>query len=261
MSEDTVRAEKMLRLNAALDDELDAMSMAALERDLGNDPGLRTTFERLKAVRDIVRAEAPREEAPAQLCLAIDRLVQPARPPARRPVWRSAPIVLAASIVLAAAMTASTLTLLLRPDSNSAEEALAAGFMRAEISGGGVDVASSDRHTVKPWLATRAPLGTVAVDLSSAGYPLVGGRVDIVGHAAVPTLVYNGREHQIALSELSSDVVGATVTARSESVSGLAVVVWRDGMRAYVAVSDIAPPDLADFVAKFRAAVAKESEG
>ncbi len=42
------------------------------------------------------------------------------------------------------------------------ERALASAFMRAQISGQSVDIASSDRHVVKPWLAGRAPLATAA---------------------------------------------------------------------------------------------------
>ena len=52
--------------------------------------------------------------------------------------------------------------------------------MRSQISGQPVDVVSTDRHTVKPWLAGKLPVAAEVVDLAEAGFPLAGGRIDIV---------------------------------------------------------------------------------
>ena len=139
-----------------------------------------------------------------------------------------------------------------------ADDALAASYLRAALSGGGIDIASSDRHTVKPWLATRAPLGTAAVDLAEAGFALVGGRVDIVDFQPAPTLVYAHGEHRIALTELP--LGGAPAEPAFTLVRGLNEASWGDSARAYRAVSDIARPELEAFVKAFRAGVAKETE-
>ena len=56
--------EQRLRLNAALDGELDAMSALAFERELSDDPALAAEYRRLAALRDAVRRHAPREPAP-----------------------------------------------------------------------------------------------------------------------------------------------------------------------------------------------------
>jgi anti-sigma factor RsiW len=248
-----------LRLQAALDGELDAMSLLDLERRLAEDPDLRRQYEALKALQSAVRTHAPRQPAPASLRRAIERMAPSAQ--ARRQPWMRgfAPQALAASLALVAAFGVGRLSTGWQSSQRPVEVALADDFMRAQISGSTVDVASSDRHTVKPWLATRAPLGSVAVDLSADGVPLIGGRVDLVDQRALPTLVYRAREHLIAVTELPADVEGAGATPAASSVAGLAVMRWRDGMRAYVAISDIAPADLGDFVAKFRAASAAES--
>ena len=93
--------DRMLRLNAALDGELDAMSAVELERALRADPALAAEYRRLEALRDATRRAAPREAAPNALADRIAALAAPAAPPgalsrpsgdrrgARRARWRS----------------------------------------------------------------------------------------------------------------------------------------------------------------------------
>jgi anti-sigma factor RsiW len=128
---------------------------------------------------------------------------------------------------------------------------LVADFARAEIAGAPYDVASSDRHTVKPWLGGRTTISPNVVDLAQVGFPLAGGRVAIVDRIPAPTLVYRHNEHLVAVTELPPGTKG---NEGSETIDGYHVARWSDTNLAYVAVSDMDEKTLADFVAAFRKA-------
>ena len=73
--------ERLLRLNAALDGELDAMGSLQFERELSEDPALAAEYRRLTALRDAVRRHAPREAAPQALADRIAALTASAPAP------------------------------------------------------------------------------------------------------------------------------------------------------------------------------------
>jgi anti-sigma factor RsiW len=130
---------------------------------------------------------------------------------------------------------------------------LVSDFARAEIAGQPFDVASSDRHTVKPWLANRTTVSGTIVDLAPEGFPLIGGRVTIVDRVPTPTLVYRHNEHVVAVTELPIAAKGARGgTGGVETIDGYHVARWTDANLAYVAVSDMDEKALDEFVHVFR---------
>ena len=64
--------DRSLLLHAALDGELDAAGVIEMERLLAVDPELAEEYARLKALRETIRAKAPRERASGFLAPAHD---------------------------------------------------------------------------------------------------------------------------------------------------------------------------------------------
>ncbi len=209
--------------------------------------------------------KAPRERAPDSLRLRMMELAETKQAPGREaktarwrdpPSWRSFAAAMVATIVATLGLQ-HLIASSSAPD--AAVQAIVSAHMRAQISGQPVDVVSTDRHTVKPWLAGKLPVAAEVVDLAEAGFPLAGGRIDIVAGAGVPTLVYKRRDHLISVTELRTE--GDAAIPRHLAVEGYPVVRWSDNERAYVAVSDLSPTELDAFVAAFRQAVARERGG
>ncbi|HYL24826.1 MAG TPA: anti-sigma factor, partial [Burkholderiales bacterium] len=115
------------------------------------------------------------------------------------------------------------------------------------------DVASSDQHTVKPWLSSRLDFSPPVSDLAAVGFPLLGGRVDYIGHRTVAALVYRHREHYIDVFIWPEREPSRVPLIGSESRQGYNVVRWTEGGLAFWAVSDINPAEMKAFVEAYAA--------
>ena len=253
-----------LLIHAAIDGELDAAGAIEIERLLSSDPALAAEYERLKSLRGLVATRLPREVAPQSLHARVASMARHSNHVVPNWFGRFASgsyRALAASLVLGIGLGAGGSWQILKPSADDdIANAVIAGYVRGRISGQPVDVLTSDRHTVKPWLAGRVGTGTTVVDLAKDGFTLVGGRVDVLGTNAVPTLVYQYREHFISLSELSASGASAVMAPRMETRAGYSLVLWSDTMHHYVAVSDLAPAELAAFADIFRKAALSAGE-
>src|SRR6202171_3390322 len=72
-----------------------------------------------------------------------------------------------------------------------------ATHVRATLGNHLIEVASSDRHTVKPWLSARLDYSPPVQDLANEGFALSGGRLDTLERQPIATLVYRYRQHTI----------------------------------------------------------------
>jgi anti-sigma factor RsiW len=258
--------ELTLLLHAALDGELDAAGALDVEGKLGADPALAAEYARLAALRDAIRTRLPRERAPDALRARVIAMgqtpgkIKPSSPRRFRDFIERCGS-LAASLVLGVALGAWAYGLVARSSADDdVQRAIVSGFIRGRLSGQTVDIATSDRHTVKPWFSGKIADATTVVDLKTDGFPLVGGRVDVVGRAPVATLIYQRREHQIALTEMLALSADGWNVPRRETRDGYSILEWTEGGRLYAAVSDLPPAELDAFGAAFRRAAAAERE-
>jgi anti-sigma factor RsiW len=250
-------------INAAVDGELDAAGAVGVERRLADDPGLAAEHRRLLALQKALR-RLPRETAPETLRARVQALAPAPAPqgqviqfPRRRAPQLAA---LAASVALGVVIGAGGLAILSpRSSGEVAERTVVADYVRSRISGRPIDLASNDRHNVKPWLAGKVAVPTIVADLSSEGFPLAGGRVDVLDGQPVATLVYQRREHMIDLTQAPAQGDAAS-EPRRETVDGYALSRWTDAGRRFIAISDLPASELDVFVATFRRAAAAERE-
>ncbi len=258
----TASEDMTLLVNAALDGELDAAGMLDLEKKLAADPALAAEYRRLAALRARM-ARLDRGDAPAALRGRILALAQAPAPQTRlrrAQLWGAPARAAAASLLLGVVLGAGGVGLFTAAStSDQVDREIVASFVRGRLSGQPVDVATSDRHQVKPWFAGKVSEATTVVDLKAEGFPLVGGRLDMVKGEPAATLVYQRREHSIALTELPNPV-GAASETRRETRDGYTLLEWSDKSRRYIAVSDLPPAELDAFVAAFRNAAAAERE-
>jgi anti-sigma factor RsiW len=113
------------------------------------------------------------------------------------------------------------------------------------------DVASTDLHNVKPWFNGRTGFSPMVPRLDSAGFPLIGGRLDVVGDRQVAAVVYGRRQHVINVFSWPVVDEGPSEPALS-TARGYHLVRWIDGGVEYWAASDVSVDDLTSFVDHFR---------
>jgi anti-sigma factor RsiW len=173
--------------------------------------------------------------------------------PQPAPGWRA----LAASVAVAFVAGSALTYVVLGPGGQESGTPVAplvvASHMRSLMASQPIDVASSDRHTVKPWFNGKLPESPRVVDLTAQGFPLVGGRIDVIGLTPAPTLVYRHRLHVISLTALPARL-GVTPP---HAIDGYNIVDWTEGGITYWAVSDLSAPELEDFARAFRAGEAE----
>jgi anti-sigma factor RsiW len=247
-----------LLLNAYIDGELDPAHALEFERRLADNPALTDERRRIEALRGAMRERLPRETASPALRRRVAAL---ARPQPFATGWRAGWASMAASVAVAFAAGSIATLVAIGPGPGSREpspELLVGSHVRSLMASQTVDVASSDSHTVKPWFSGKLPQSPRVVDLTAQGFPLVGGRIDVIGLTPVPALVYRVRQHVISLTALPASRRGS---ATIPPIDGYNIVEWTDGPLTYWAVSDVVASDLEKFAKAFRAGEAVPQPG
>lgn len=259
--------EETLLLHAYVDGELSPGEELAMERRLVADPALRAAPDRLRALSGTLGTALADVAVPvglkSRILAAVDAeapgrfeaLPSPPMGTRRDRAWPLAASLLVGVLLGGLAGGAAVHFWAGSGDTTILEQVLA-GHLRALAAPQPFDIASSDRHVVKPWFNGRTIVAPTAPDIADQGFPLVGGRVDIVAGRAVPTLAYRHDRHLISVT-----VVPGISDARAgeDRRDGSTLEHWRTGDLTYWAVSDLNARDLRRFVDLFRARTAGES--
>jgi anti-sigma factor RsiW len=249
-----------------LDGELDPITNQEIERHLRDCRGCGQAYEAHRALVGAIGSAAPYYKAPAELRHRIQaslrdeigtkadlRRSQPAvtrKQAEPRTVLFGTPwnwLALAATVILAAIIISSLVPRWQRPNADQfLATQLIASHVRSLMANHLTDVASSDQHTVKPWLDAKLDFAPPVVDLGGDGFPVIGGRLDYLDNRPVAALVYQRRKHFINLFVWPAES-GATGTTKSMTRQGYQLVHWVNSDFNYWAVSDISNNDLETF--------------
>jgi anti-sigma factor RsiW len=285
-----------LWLDAALDGELDAARALAFERRLASDAKFRAQWDARRALREAVRAKASYHVAPSALggriaatfdaaaagAAAAGAPAQargPAPAAAARPrrTWSWQWLFASGMGGALAASFATFVVLGVRAPQASREgelrvamaapgdvqsglaaEAVSA-HTRALLVNETLEVASSDRHTVRPWLASRLNFVPAVTDFANDGYALAGARRDVIGGETAAALVYRHGEHVISVfvrplrtPDAASGAAAGEGAPVLRVVRGFNVVEMTHAGMAYSLVSDMNSREMTELATLLR---------
>jgi anti-sigma factor RsiW len=236
--------ERAQQLEAYLDGELDAAGAAEVERHLETCGQCRKAKTQIEALRTVLREKATYHRADPQLRARIRASLDKETPrgrivrfPGVRAMWAGA-----AGGATATALAASLAFFLLMP---AAGDPLITDITNAHLrslaSEHLIDVVSTDRHTVKPWLAAHADLSPPVADFSNQGFKLIGGRVDFLEGVRSAVTVYRHGAHIVNVFAWADyDEALPDFATRN----GYHIVFWKSGNLTFCAISDTSIDDI-----------------
>ena len=250
-------------LHAYLDQELDMASVVAIDRHLASCEACKQVFARQSALRSAVRRHATYYAAPALLADRIRAKIggNAAETPAKtlKPGWQWPQFRQWFQVGAAVAATAVVSWIAAIQYNGPAEDEFIAeqvitGHARSVLTSHLADVASSDQHTVKPWLSSKLDFSPPVTDLTGAGFPLIGGRLDYLDNRPVAALVYGHSQHVINLFVWPDQRSGRSLPMQSLSKHGYNVLHWTDAGMAFWAISDLNPAEMKTFAETYASA-------
>jgi anti-sigma factor RsiW len=253
------------RLDAFVDGELDLQSRLEMEQRLEAEPALRARVDELLRLKQLVREHASYHPAPDALRRRLAGPTAAPQAPAsarhsgaigaalgRWLAWRPLAASLSFAVVLA---VAANLFWLRASNDERLTNDVVASHVRSTLGQHLVDVASSDHHTVKPFLSSRLGFSPPVDELRIPGSVFLGGRVDYLDGRPVAALVYRQGEHVV-----NSFVWPSTAADSAPSVSaerGFLTAHWSQGGMNHWVISDV---NRAEFQAVVRAVQAASNE-
>jgi anti-sigma factor RsiW len=235
-------------IDGYVDGELDLVGNLEIERHFQECALCSQRHETHQALRTAIKAGAPYFKAPEELQKRLhSSLRKAAKAEAAASVLRRPWISIAGPLAAAAIVVLALVPLLKGPSTEElvAREVLA-GHVRSLMADHLSDVASSDRHTVKPWFNGKLDFSPAVEDLAQQGFPLVGGRLDYLNNRPVAALVYHRQKHVINL--FIWPATGSDSDVKKETRQGYHLFHWNRSGMTYWAISDVEENQLQEFV-------------
>ena len=238
---------------AYADDEVDALRTYSIRKHLLGCVGCAARYRSMLELSARIRAEVPRFTASPALRARVQATIGAvhASVPLKRLStgerwrWLTGGVLAGCTASIFAWMLGTTV-LAWRASEDFAVAAVAS-HVRATLGDHLIEVASSDRHTVKPWLAARLDYSPPVRDLANEGFTLIGGRLDYLERRPVATLVYRYRQHTIDVF-VRPEASSYTPMSAVRTVRGFNVARANGQSMDWLAVSDAEPSVLSTFV-------------
>jgi len=233
-------------LGAYLDGELDLTTCVSIEEHLAECESCRQKMEAQGELIEAIRTEAPRFEPSPFLKTRIRAAIPREKAVAARANAQVSPLLKWLWYGGAVAALAILFSLL-RPPAGIPDlvRDAVANHVRSLQVNHLMDVASTDQHTVKPWFAGKLDYSPQVIDLTPSGYPLVGGRLDVLDGRNVAAIVYGRRKHYINLFIWPSG--SQSLPGHLYTQNGYHVLGWTKGGMNYLAVSELGEQEFRDF--------------
>ncbi len=234
-------------MSAHLDRELDPVASSAMEVHLNSCSACAQAYAAQTALQTALRKQARYHDASPALAARIRKVIAAqggAAPSKNATRWQWWPLAAAIAATAVISWTTAVQMEFGSRDERITEQVIA-GHARSVLTNHLTEVASSDQHTVKPWLSSKLDFSPPANDFSAAGFPLVGARLDYIDSRPVAALVYQHRQHVINLFVWPDTKASAAM--RSSSKQGFNVLHWANAGMTFWAISDLNPADIKTF--------------
>ena len=219
-----------------------------MEARLADDAALGSELQALQRLRDAVRDGADHHAAPAALRARVQALSGRSTGPvsaAHRARQRWARPAAAAALAFAVVLASALGWVWQQGRDEPLEGEVIASHVRATLGQHLVDVASSDRHTVKPWLSARLDFSPPVPEFGSLGTLFLGGRLDYLDGRPVAALVYRQSQHIVDAFVWPANASDSRLRVRSQR--GFNIVHWSRAGMAHWVVSDLSEGELVAF--------------
>jgi anti-sigma factor RsiW len=231
-------------LHGYFDNELDPVGATEFERHLEQCPECVEALDALNSLDLSMNVAQLYEKAPAPFRKKVLANLGASRPIATfqaDTTWRW--LAAAAAILLAVYLGAQLVS---SHRAGNYETVLAAEIVDAHLRslqpGHLTDVVSTDQHTVKPWFNGKLDFSPPVQDFADRGFPLQGGRMDVIHGHSVAALVYARGKHFVNVFVWPTDEKDAA--PHSGTQQGYQWIEWRKAGMEFYAVSDAAPSAL-----------------